>query len=256
LIDCPGVVPTSAHDTNTDTVLKGVVRVEALPVPSDHISTLLERVKPIYLARTYGLEVPDSGFFDADTILDTLARKKGRLLKGGEPDREGVAKILLSDWVRGRIPFFVPPPERPEGLTSEESKVGSGETLGVKQKLGGLIQRNKFDNEDRVPEGGSEDTQEEVVESQPSEEEATDGNESDEDEELQWEDVYPDDKKSSDENEKTQVGEEDVQSSKEPRMTTSKRKATNFYSHNNVKNRNRNKKARVGQSNGENKRRR
>ncbi|KIN96734.1 hypothetical protein M404DRAFT_927042 [Pisolithus tinctorius Marx 270] len=42
LIDCPGIVPTSAHDSETSTVLKGVVRVEALPTPSEHIPTLME----------------------------------------------------------------------------------------------------------------------------------------------------------------------------------------------------------------------
>jgi ribosome biogenesis GTPase A len=39
--------------------------------------------------------------FNADDFLDKLARMKGRLLKGGEPHIEGVAKIVPSDWVRG-----------------------------------------------------------------------------------------------------------------------------------------------------------
>jgi hypothetical protein len=33
-----------------------------------------------------------------------------------------VAKILLSDWVRGRIPYFVLPPEHPEELNATEAK--------------------------------------------------------------------------------------------------------------------------------------
>lgn len=48
LIDCPGVVyPTG--DTEDDLVLKGVVRVENLPEPVDHIPTVLSRVKKEYL---------------------------------------------------------------------------------------------------------------------------------------------------------------------------------------------------------------
>ena len=46
--------------------------------------------------------------------MDKLAKMKGRLLKGGEPDFDKIAKILLSDWARGEIPYFVPPPELPE----------------------------------------------------------------------------------------------------------------------------------------------
>jgi nuclear GTP-binding protein len=114
LIDCPGIVPASAHDTQSAKVLKGVVRVEALSTPSEHIPALMERVKPVYLSRTYGVPLPDDDnpatSWDPEDFLDKLARMKGRLLKQGEPDLDGVAKIVLSDWVRGRIPFFVPPP--------------------------------------------------------------------------------------------------------------------------------------------------
>ena len=93
-----------------------------------------------------------------------LARTKGRLLKGGEPDIEGAAKIVLSDWVRGRIPYFVAPPERPAALNEREekerakiAKVKSGENAeekrvpGVKQNLGSIMQKNTFVGEDVRP---------------------------------------------------------------------------------------------------------
>ncbi|KAH8119755.1 NGP1NT-domain-containing protein [Phellopilus nigrolimitatus] len=162
LIDCPGIVPTSAHDSLTSTVLKGVVRVEALPTPSDHIPSLMTRVKPLYLSRTYGVPLPSTDdttkSWEPEVFLDKLARMKGRLLKGGEPDLEGVARIVLSDWVRGRIPFFVTPPERPDELNEEEErkrKKGKGKEKvfvpGVSQKLGGIIQKNTFVGEDVKP---------------------------------------------------------------------------------------------------------
>ncbi len=138
LIDCPGIVPTSAKDSQTSTVLKGVVRVEALATPSEHIPALMERVKPIYLSRTYGVDLPNpddpSECWVPDMFLDKLARMKGRLLKGGEPDLDSVAKILLSDWVRGRIPYFVPPPERPESLNKTEAKAASRKAADAKGK--------------------------------------------------------------------------------------------------------------------------
>lgn len=135
--------------------------MEALSTPSEHIPELLIRIKPHYLARTYGLTVPEAGSWAADDFLDTLARTKGRLLKGGEPDIEGAAKILLSDWVRGRIPYFVAPPERPTGLNEREAKERAQlakskgrESLeekrvpGVKQNLGSIMQKNTFVGED------------------------------------------------------------------------------------------------------------
>lgn len=275
LIDCPGVVPTSANDSQTSTVLKGVLRVEALPVPSEHIPALMSRVKPLYLSRTYGVALPDpddpSRSWDPEQFLDTLARMKGRLLKGGEPDVDGVAKIILSDWVRGRIPFFVPPPERSEELNKTEAKLkarskgkvkavnGGTEVLAVKQNLKTITQKNSFLAEDVQPLDEDDREDEEIPSAQ--EDRALDEDEgselgSDEDgedevEELSWNDVFNDGKPVSetveDELPSAEQGDaSDVEVTaltKKPRMKTNKKKAENFYTNNNVKNKNRNKAA-------------
>ncbi|KAI7368967.1 nuclear/nucleolar GTP-binding protein [Hortaea werneckii] len=47
---------------------------------------------------------------EAVRFLELLARKGGRLLKGGEADVDGVAKMVLNDFLRGKIPWFSPPP--------------------------------------------------------------------------------------------------------------------------------------------------
>ncbi|KAJ3533628.1 hypothetical protein NMY22_g7255 [Coprinellus aureogranulatus] len=304
LIDCPGIVPTSANDTETATVLKGVVRVEALPTPSDHIPELMQRVKPIYLSRTYGIPLPNpndpSEAWKPEDLLDKMARMKGRLLKHGEPDREAVSKIILSDWVRGRIPFFVTPPERSEELNAVEAKKRkvadakgkakaveeNDSELHVKQNLKTLMQKNTFvpediqplDEEDDGDAEGDEDAEGELE----SDEEVAD--EEDEEDELKWNDVFegvgaseepsegapPSD--SGDENEdeeeaaggeegvilstfgrtkpilqssldEADVSDEETKPEKEARMKTSKKKAENFYSKANVKNKNRSKAA-------------
>ncbi|EJF67375.1 NGP1NT-domain-containing protein [Dichomitus squalens LYAD-421 SS1] len=286
LIDCPGIVPTSAKDSQTSTVLKGVVRVEALATPSEHIPTLMERVKPIYLSRTYGVPLPDpdnpSEGWDPEAFLDKLARMKGRLLKGGEPDREAVAKILLSDWVRGRIPFFVPPPDRTEELNKAEAKKariagkdakGKGKAaaveeperqLHVSQHLGSIMQKNSFVGDDVRPleeDGSEEDTGEEIEESEDDDEEKE--KEEEEEENLGWNDVFkgdqvPEDAEQSYQEELSALSgkssddeavasdeseEEPSKAQKEPRLRTNKKKATNFYTNANVKNKNRHKAA-------------
>jgi len=109
LIDCPGVVYAGAGDSDTDAVLKGVVRVANLDDPTYHVAEVLARVKPEYLARAYRLTT----WADAPDFLNQLARATGKLLKGGEPDLATAAKSLLLDWQRGRIPFFAPPPPLP-----------------------------------------------------------------------------------------------------------------------------------------------
>uniref|UniRef100_A0A8D0EUN7 Nucleolar GTP-binding protein 2 n=1 Tax=Strix occidentalis caurina TaxID=311401 RepID=A0A8D0EUN7_STROC len=105
LIDCPGVVYPSG-DTETDVVLKGVVQVEKIKSPEDHISAVLERAKPEYIRKTYKID----SWKDTEEFLEKLAARTGKLLKGGEPDMQTVSKMVLNDWQRGRIPFFVKPP--------------------------------------------------------------------------------------------------------------------------------------------------
>ncbi|XP_036112347.1 nucleolar GTP-binding protein 2 isoform X3 [Molossus molossus] len=105
LIDCPGVVYPS-EDSETDIVLKGIVQVEKIKTPEDHIGAVLERAKPEYISKTYKIE----SWENAEDFLEKLAFRTGKLLKGGEPDLQTVGKMVLNDWQRGRIPFFVKPP--------------------------------------------------------------------------------------------------------------------------------------------------
>lgn len=108
LIDCPGVVPISTEDDETATVLKGVVRVENVKNPEDHIQGLLDRVKPEHLSRAYEI----SSWTDSNDFLSKVAIATGKLLKGGEADVSTVAKMVLHDWIRGNIPYYVAPPPK------------------------------------------------------------------------------------------------------------------------------------------------
>jgi len=271
LIDCPGIVPASANDTQSATVLKGVVRVEALPTPSEHIASLMERVKPVYLSRTYDVPLPDpddpSQGWEPEVFLDKLARMKGRLLKHGEPDLDSVAKIVLTDWVRGRIPFFVPPPERPEDLNEAEAKArakakGKGKakevefTPNVKQNLKTLMQKNTFLPEDirQMDEEGDNEGQDVVDEDMDAvgsdDAGPIEGEEGEEvEEELKWTDVFdgflPNSEPANSEKlaDESPTTEKDTANTKEGRMKTNKRKAANFYTTANVKGKNRSKAA-------------
>ena len=112
LIDCPGVVYHDTEDSDTDAVLKGVVRISALEDAWEHIPDVVARVKPDYLRRAYKVQSWES----PEDFLQQVARLTGRLLKGGEPDLNTAAKMVLHDWQRGRIPYFAPPPQLPEHM--------------------------------------------------------------------------------------------------------------------------------------------
>jgi nuclear GTP-binding protein len=102
LIDCPGhVYPEDA--TDAERVLKSVTRSERIDEPEHYIQYIMERVRPQYLERTYGIE-PFNG---PDDLLEKVAKRMGRLRKGGKPDLREASIQLIRDFQRGRLPWFV-----------------------------------------------------------------------------------------------------------------------------------------------------
>lgn len=94
LIDCPGVVYVNEGKNDIDVVLKGCIRAEKIDDPAHYIASILKKSKPENLSRIYDVE----SWEDDEDFLKKIAEKSGRLLKGGEPDRQTVAKSVLMDW--------------------------------------------------------------------------------------------------------------------------------------------------------------
>lgn len=78
------------------------MRVEKVEHPEQYIPHVLKRVKKHHMSKTY--DIPDWND-DHVLFLELLARKGGRLLKGGEPDLDGVAKMVLNDFSKGPRKF-------------------------------------------------------------------------------------------------------------------------------------------------------
>merc|ERR1719193_795435 len=58
-------------------------------------------------------------FSDASEFLAKLAISLGKLRKGGVPDRETAARIVLGDWNSGKIKYCTHPPEEEKQTSSE-----------------------------------------------------------------------------------------------------------------------------------------
>ncbi|KAL7673217.1 hypothetical protein ACOME3_008085 [Neoechinorhynchus agilis] len=108
LIDCPGCVIRSSHQSQWQLVLCGAVRVENIPNPEYFIGHVLERVDPEHLRNAYRLG--NSHWSTTDEFIELLARRMGRLLKGGAPDVQSVSRIVLNDYQRSKLPHHLPGP--------------------------------------------------------------------------------------------------------------------------------------------------
>lgn len=144
LIDCPGVVPPSQSDADSDLLLRGVVRVENVDQPAQYVSHALGICERRHIERTYAVTHWDT----AEEFLERLAEKSGRLLKGGEKDLDGVAKMFLNDFLRGKVPWFV----KPEGFGGKKGGAGTrGEVRRLNQSVAtGTRKRKRGEMEDDV----------------------------------------------------------------------------------------------------------
>lgn len=111
--------------------------------PENHVQAVLERVEDEHLRKHYKLyrkdpnaassssrkaELKPMVWTDADDFMTKVALASGRLLKGGEPDIKTVAKMILTDFQRGNLPYFSKPPgceddEAEEEMDEEKSEL-------------------------------------------------------------------------------------------------------------------------------------
>jgi nuclear GTP-binding protein len=142
LIDCPGVVVDTAGDTETDSVLKGVVRAERLENPEDYIDAIQSKVRREHIAAQYNIPKDgDQTWHNSTELLEMIAKKSGRLLKGGEPCIRSAAITLINDFQRGRLPHYVSPPELKEG-EGEPAQASAEAGEAVQQDLDAIGEEN------------------------------------------------------------------------------------------------------------------
>jgi nuclear GTP-binding protein len=179
LIDCPGVVVDTAGDTETDSVLKGVVRAERLENPEDFIDAICDAVRREHIAAQYGIS--KDSWENSTELLEAIAKRSGRLLKGGEPCLRSAAIMLINDFQRGRLPHYVAPPELKEEVKGEASaKDGDAKVEGVDQVTQDLdaVGEEKMqasDDEKKEEEGDAMEKEEDEKSGQSSSEDEEEG---------------------------------------------------------------------------------
>ena len=102
LLDSPGVV--LSKDNSDSLILRNVIKVEDVEDPITPVEALVMRVNRKEVLREY--RIPN--FNTVNEFLASVARKTGKLIKGGIPDTKAAAKIVLRDWNNGKIPYYTP----------------------------------------------------------------------------------------------------------------------------------------------------
>jgi len=115
LLDCPGLVLASGNMSDASVALRNAMKVETLDDPITPVVAILGRVPRNHIMLQYGV----GNFDDTAEFLAKLAIQMGKLKKGGVPDRNMAARIVLGDWNTGKIKYFTHPPEARGNISSE-----------------------------------------------------------------------------------------------------------------------------------------
>nr|XP_054768358.1 large subunit GTPase 1 homolog [Lytechinus pictus] len=123
LCDCPGLVMPSFVSTKADMYLNGILPIDQMRDFTPPVSLMCQRVPRDVLELTYGINLilPGEGE-DQDRpptaleLLNAHAYVRGFMTQKGVPDSFRSARIVLKDYVNGKILYSIPPP----GLSPEE----------------------------------------------------------------------------------------------------------------------------------------
>ncbi len=98
LCDTPGIVPLG--ETGVGLVLKAAVSVEKLHSPEPVAIGVIEKNRDA-TAKYYGVRISEKD--NAELILEKIAKRRGKLLKGGELDLQETARMVVRDYQHGKI---------------------------------------------------------------------------------------------------------------------------------------------------------
>ena len=104
LLDSPGVV--MAKDSEEILVLKNIIKPSEILDPMGPMDLIISKAKKIDMLKLYRI----ADYDNSKEFLVNVAMSRGKLKKGGIPDLEGTAQMILQDWVSGRIKYHTLPP--------------------------------------------------------------------------------------------------------------------------------------------------
>mmetsp|Transcript_43759 Transcript_43759/g.70064 ORF Transcript_43759/g.70064 Transcript_43759/m.70064 type:complete len:446 (+) Transcript_43759:474-1811(+) len=121
LIDSPGVLfqDSTQNKTSSRLILRNCLNPADIEDAIQPVTALLAQCNNEQLMFLYKI----ARFETPTEFLVAVAQKRGKLGKGGIPDQQAAARLILQDWNAGKIPYYVLPPKTKRADKKVTSKV-------------------------------------------------------------------------------------------------------------------------------------
>ena len=118
LCDCPGLVLPNFANTKAELVCNGVLPIDQLREYTGPAALVAQRIPQPFLEAVYGMQIRTkpleeggSGVPTGHELLSAYARVRGYMTQGvGVPDEGRAARLVLKDYVNGKLLYCAPPP--------------------------------------------------------------------------------------------------------------------------------------------------
>lgn len=118
LCDCPGLVFPNFATNKADLVCNGVLPIDQLREFTGPAALVTHRIPQPFLEAIYGIHIKTrpseeggTGIPTASEFLSAYAKARGYKTQGvGQPDESRAARVVLKDYVSGKLLYVEPPP--------------------------------------------------------------------------------------------------------------------------------------------------
>jgi len=117
LCDCPGLVFPTFLSTKSEMVCNGLLSVHQLQAFSVPVGLVCKRIPKRILEQSYGIVLPQPGEYEdpnrppkPEEFLQAYAFNRGWMTAHGTPNESIAARVILKDYVMGKLSYVHPPP--------------------------------------------------------------------------------------------------------------------------------------------------
>lgn len=127
LCDCPGLVFPSFSSSRFEMIASGVLPIDRMTEHREAVQVVANRAPRHVIEDVYRISLPKPKPYEpesrppfASELLRTYCTSRGYVASSGLPDETRAARLILKDYIDGKLRHF----ELPPGMSSEEKSVG------------------------------------------------------------------------------------------------------------------------------------
>ncbi|ESQ36045.1 hypothetical protein EUTSA_v10007194mg [Eutrema salsugineum] len=135
LCDCPGLVFPSFSSSRYEMIASGVLPIDRMTEHREAIQVVADKVPRHVIESVYNISLPKPKPYErqsrpplAAELLRAYCASRGYVASSGLPDETKAARLILKDYIGGKLPHFAMPPGMSLG---EESKIDESQGTGA-----------------------------------------------------------------------------------------------------------------------------